>query len=332
VADDKGRVKLEDWTEAMNSTLKLDIKWELITPYVAKVKNNLINYTEFLDRFIVPVNKNIVDGIVSLVCAHIIEHKQKLKEFFEEVDVNKEGNINYEEMMDSLKKFDLGLSEDQLYDFMESFDSDKDGKISFKEFETRFGSTFKSVDNRESWLSEAINQMSLHFHKENKPIKHYFEKYDSNKSSKINYTEFSHLIKRHFKKLNLSKEQRHAFFVYLDKNESGNVTIEEFANVFEMGDIKASTWQYTVLQQLYDTIRLNKEELLSLFRHYDVSKDGKLDMNEFKAAMRTINSVNGKPLTNDQIKIMFRTFDKDNNGVIDYKEFLTSFKVVLKNE
>jgi len=273
-----------------------------------------------------------LDGIVRIVCSKIFQSKKLLKDFFAESDKNKDGKIDFGEFSDALNKFEIGLSDGQLYDFMTSFDKDSDGNIDFDEFEQRFGAELTTFMGEEEWFIKAIHQISESFRSKKKPIKHYFDIFDSNKSGRINAKEFSSMIKKYVGTLKLSKPQKDYLFKYIDANNNETITFEEFSNTFTIRDVKADTWQYTVLLKIYDTIRKSKNQLLSLFRKFDLNGDGKIDKSEFKTSLKTVNSLLGTPINQEQIEVLYKTIDSDNNGSIDYAEFFDIFKVIGKTE
>jgi len=332
VADGHGKVTVEDWKKVMEKVTELKLEWDLILPYLAKVKKEKINYTEFIDRYSVPINDTILQGIVNLVCSQMFANKQNIQQFFDESDVDQDGKISFDEFLKALKQFNLGLSDDQLYDFMSSFDSDNDGQISFTEFEERFGTSLVNLQITDKWVVNAVKHIAVFFHSKTKSLKSYFDKYDTNKSNFVSRKEFSNMIKKYFSDLKLSKAQRHQLFDYIDINKKKGITFEEFSETFTIRDIKVDSWQYNVINQLYDTVRNNKSQLLGLFRHYDTNNDGHLDKSEFKLSLQALNNIRGKPLTTEQINILFKTFDKDKDNSINYNEFMDSFKVIVSDE
>jgi Ca2+-binding EF-hand superfamily protein len=57
--------------------------------------------------------------------------------------------------------------------------------------------------------------------------------------------------------------------------------------------------------------------LLELFSKYDLSKDSKLEINEFNKLMLEIDS----KLTQEEVQYIFDKFDEDHNRIIDFDEF-----------
>jgi len=215
---------------------------------------------------------------------------------------------------------------------MSSFDKDSDGNIDFDEFEQRFGPELTNCMGEEEWFVKAIHQISETFRSKKKHLKHYFDRFDKNKSNTITYKEFSSMIKKYVKNLKLSKQQRQYLFKYIDTNNNEAITFEEFSNTFTIRDIKADSWQHHVLHKIYDTIRKSKDQLLSLFRKFDLNNDGKIDKSEFKTSLKALNHILGEPMDLEQIDILYKTIDVDNNGNIDYSEFFNLFQVMAKTE
>jgi len=190
------------------------------------VKKEKINYSEFLSTYTVPIDDSLVDGVVKLVCNQMYANKKNIQDFFNESETDKDGKkITFEEFEKTLKDYDLGLTEGQLFDFMSSFDTDNDGKISFDELEDRFSTTLANLETQEEWIVNAVKTIAQHFSSQpNKSLKQYFDSYDTKKDNKILQPEFSNMLKSHFSQLNLSKAQRHQLFDYLDKKKKKNVS------------------------------------------------------------------------------------------------------------
>jgi len=115
----------------------------------------------------------------------------------------------------------------------------------------------------------------------------------------------------------------------LIKKKEKCITFDEFYDAFKIRDVKASSWQFDVINQLFDSIKNNKAQILTLFRLFDTNDDCKLDETEFRNALQSYHTINGHPISLEQVIVMFKTFDKDDDGMIDYNEFFSQFKVVV---
>jgi len=64
-----------------------------------------------------------------------------------------------------------------------------------------------------------------------------------------------------------------------------------------------------------------KLDLKSVFKSFDINKDGSVDKSEFKIAMESL----GVDLPADEFEAVFNRFDKDHDNTADYKEFVDTF-------
>ncbi|XP_028764065.1 probable calcium-binding protein CML18 [Neltuma alba] len=63
------------------------------------------------------------------------------------------------------------------------------------------------------------------------------------------------------------------------------------------------------------------EELRWVFAKYDTNKDGKITLEEYKAALKATN----KSIPNEEAEKSFQVMDSDGDGFIDFKEFLEMY-------
>ncbi|KAK4262289.1 hypothetical protein QN277_027869 [Acacia crassicarpa] len=69
------------------------------------------------------------------------------------------------------------------------------------------------------------------------------------------------------------------------------------------------------------SVQPKSEELRWVFAKYDTNKDGKISLEEYKAAMKAIN----KSISNAEAEKSFQVMDSDGDGSIDFKEFLEMY-------
>ena len=100
------------------------------------------------------------------------------------MDTNFDGTISVEEFSEALKKFDLGLTENQIYDFVSSTDENKDGVISYTEFLKRFSSHDNDV-----FISENISVWLKNLRSKFTTLTQMFDKIDKNGDGIIDFRE-----------------------------------------------------------------------------------------------------------------------------------------------
>ncbi|XP_027347644.1 calmodulin-like protein 1 [Abrus precatorius] len=69
-----------------------------------------------------------------------------------------------------------------------------------------------------------------------------------------------------------------------------------------------------------------QEEMKWVFEKFDTNKDGKISIEEYKAAMRTM----GLGLGDTEAVESFQAMDSDGDGFIDFKEFMEMFNLEEK--
>ena len=111
----------------MSSVLHLSIPWLKLQPYLADSDaDGNINYTVFLERYQLYSQSIIGDAwqeaVIEKICMKIYEASGDLVEEFKKYDLDGDGKVSYEEFMTGIQKYNLGLTNDQIYDLMRSID------------------------------------------------------------------------------------------------------------------------------------------------------------------------------------------------------------------
>lgn len=131
----------------------LSIGWNQINKYTTLnlMEKSVINFTAFrltenetrtfADQFkSLDVNS---DGVLTLeeiqkgieMCSFGPKvQKEEMKKMFKEIDVDKNGLINYTEFISALLDYNKVVKKEQLLECFKSYDTDENGKISFEEF------------------------------------------------------------------------------------------------------------------------------------------------------------------------------------------------------
>lgn len=320
----------------MKNVLELDINWKSLRPYLAKREpdvKTLINYTKFLDRFQISLDKGFMKDwqrdCVTHFCGKFLEHQTDIQDAFNSIDTDGNGFLSYQEFVTAIKGFDMGLTETQLYDFITSIDTDRNGQIDYSEFKTRFGHEFGKAQTHSNWIKTTVNELAKKIVTKHKSIKESFLTFDSDGDHRISYREFSNILKRDLDGEQFSPEHRRELFQYIDENNSGAISYKEFKAAFAIGDTKDNTWENLIIQRVCDAIRKSKVQLKAVFRDMDKDKSGTLDVLEFKAGLEAMNILLEHPMTDMQIHKLHKALDKDGDGTINYDEFLKSFEVKL---
>lgn len=207
-------------------------------------------------------------------------------------DSDANGYIDYEEFMAALKKWDTGLSEQQVYELMRSADSNEDSRIDFKEFSARFEVIFTDVRSNRMG---SIDHGSVHA-QDAEPMDVDAMPPPAPTRSRRSSSLSEKLVRRysdHDKSLNPVPAQ-----------SIGNSTME-------------------LLQRIGQIMFTQQVSLSALFTEFDTNGDGVLQDNEFYAALRKL----GMDMTSDEQASVMAAVDIDQGNTIDYKEFVAAFRV-----
>ena len=149
-------------------------------------------------------------------------------------------------------------------------------------------------------LKIIINQLN---EKEIKNLKEAFLAFDQDNSGKISYQELKIVM----------------------KNCGYDGTEEELKNIMKTCDIDENTYIYYsefITATLDKKVYLNKENLYSAFRYFDVDNSGFITYDNLKEAMAR----GGKLLPEDELMEMINENDLTKNGKISYEEFVEMMK------
>jgi len=159
----------------------------------------------------------------------------------------------------------LNYSEiDKLHEIFIQLDEDNDGCINFQEFQNAFNLLEKEKNELDSENNNSINDFGT---KKESLYQKYFMAIDTDRSKKINYSEF--IAAAMDKKFYEDQTRLLEIFENFDSNRDGKLSISEFEKVLNISpDYKASH------DDSYQSFR--KE-----FEKYDLNHDGEIDYNEF---------------------------------------------------
>jgi len=230
---------------------------------------------------------------------------QEVSSIFTMADTNQDNEINYVEFVsflfpaaaDGLAKFRsrLGAITDVKVAF-KRFDADGDGSISVLELKNGAGAGFTSGE-----------------------IAAVFALGDSDQDGSISFAEFAQLVLpsardkvSQLKKSFSTPNDVQAAFNRFDVNRDGKISCEELRNGLTSSGL-----------------RMNDQEVMTVFAIADVDGDGEISLNEFLALMGfgqvTSSRVSGSNITKvsniHDVKTAFRKFDINNDGHLDQNEF-----------
>jgi calcium-dependent protein kinase len=141
---------------------------------------------------------------------HNIRHTEqieKLKNIFEFLDIDKDGELTYSEIKKAILKIfpDEYMTEEKINYIIDKMDENKDGVISYEEF-----------------LRVTIDEKIL---LEKNNLKMAFDKFDLNKDGKLSKEELLNILDKG------SSEYIDSFLNLIDKNKDGYISFEEFCHL-----------------------------------------------------------------------------------------------------
>lgn len=156
----------------------------------------------------------------------------------------------------------------------------------------------------------------------------------------VKKTKFSNAMLTHLTQKSMSEEEYLSLaktFRFIDKNNDGVLTIDEFKQALKETDNKSVdeasikaiiqqadmdgdgtiSWKELLLATTARHLAAKEERLWRSFKSLDLNGDGKLSVDELRGALEK---------DTEEIKALIAEVDKDQNGMVDYDEFLSMFE------
>mgnify|MGYP005847252107 CR=1 FL=1 len=236
--DEEGLISVEEWIETMQDVLDLrDISWYDLQPQLAPTipANNgggeeKIDWREFLIDNTTGIMATLEDDHFST----LVDHKDKILEIFEYLDVDQNGVVDKSEFKAGAHILNKHLSPDQqitdLDGLFAKFDSDDNGFIGLKEF--------REVLSHSEMLSNVVDTVGHHemgvLEQNHEMVRMAFDFLDRDGSGSINYDKFQQGIQLLNQQLgeHHQLENTRELFNLLDADGSGSISLNEFHRIF----------------------------------------------------------------------------------------------------
>ena len=197
---------IKDSNKRMNTNQALKHAW--IKKFHLKKDSNLLNNNS-IDTILHFAKKNALQKEISYFIAKVSSEKDinKLKIFFNQLDVDHNGSLTLEEIEKGFKEINIGITEKELKQIWEGLDFHKDGLVNYSEFLAAMSSTYNFQKEEKLWavfnffkdnknkdqinyesVYNAAKTLNLNINEED--IKKCFEKYDES----IDFMTFKKLI------------------------------------------------------------------------------------------------------------------------------------------
>jgi len=195
------------YTERMTSTECLEHAW--INKFCIKKNSNLLN-NDTVDTLLDFANKNALQKEIYYFIAKISSENDinKLKQFFNQLDVDNSGTLTIEEVEKAFKQIHIDITDEELKQIWEGLDFHKDGQVNYSEFLAAMVSSYNFQKEEKLWsvfnlfkegnksknyitydsLYNAAKALNLNINESE--IKKCFEKYDE----EIDFEKFKKLI------------------------------------------------------------------------------------------------------------------------------------------
>ncbi|CAM9129165.1 unnamed protein product [Discosporangium mesarthrocarpum] len=356
-----GRISKVQWANGLKLVLQLDVPFLSYVERLVDVEDDgTINYTKFLERYMVQVNglnaAHWQDAIVDQICERmfVAMGAGDVGAAFNYFDTDGDGNIEYEEFVNTLKTLDIGLSDDQIFELMRGLDKDCDSTIDLQEFASRFEAVFTRLNaKQDAEISNAIKsrrcsliltpdqdklmvELIAKILKKHRTMDRAFSAFNSEGKDQFTYEELATHLK------NVGGEFDRATLISLiediDTDNDKLINKAEFKRAFRVTDRRGSTGRRSTLIHETDDLmaRLNKTENenalsdSSAGSSEDDADQGRI-MQDVGWQEGVIQSVSNFMFQNrNQLASTFRQFDVDNSGEIDREEFRTGMRAMNK--
>ena len=195
------------YQERMTTSECLEHAW--INKFCIKKNSNLLN-DDTIDTLLDFANKNALQKEIYYFIAKISSENDiiKLKQFFNQLDVDNSGTLTIEEVEKAFKEIDIDITDEELKQIWEGLDFHKDGQVNYSEFLAAMVSSYNFQKEEKLWsvfnlfkegnknknyitydsLYNAAKALNLNINESE--IKKCFEKYDE----EIDFETFKKLI------------------------------------------------------------------------------------------------------------------------------------------
>jgi calcium-dependent protein kinase len=138
------------YSERMTTAECLEHAW--INKFCIKKDSNLLN-NDTVDTLLDFANKNALQKEIYYFIAKISSESDinKLKVFFNQIDVDNSGTLTLEEVEKAFKAIDIDITNEELKQIWEGLDFHKDGQVNYSEFLAAMVSSYNFQKEEKLW-------------------------------------------------------------------------------------------------------------------------------------------------------------------------------------
>ena len=140
----------KSYQERMTTAECLEHAW--INKFCIKKNSNLLN-DDTVDTLLDFANKNALQKEIYYFIAKISSESDiiKLKQFFNQLDVDNSGTLTIEEVEKAFKEIDIDITDEELKQIWEGLDFHKDGQVNYSEFLAAMVSSYNFQKEEKLW-------------------------------------------------------------------------------------------------------------------------------------------------------------------------------------
>ena len=140
----------KNYEKRMTTSKCLEHPW--ITKFCLKKNSNLLN-NDTVDTLLDFANKTALQKEIYYFIAKISSEDDinKLKQFFDQLDVDSSGTLTIEEVEKAFKQIDIDITDVELQQIWEGLDFHKDGQVNYSEFLAAMVSSYNFQKEEKLW-------------------------------------------------------------------------------------------------------------------------------------------------------------------------------------
>lgn len=351
-----GTVSVEACLEGMREVVQAKLPWDdFIGELAEPERDGTIRYRTMLARYRVSHDDDAWQNVLFADLHDALSHKA-LKDTFAFFDINEDGIVTYDELLQVLSRYSMGTAEASLQQLARRLLGGKE-LLQTEELLAHFQVQYHQVARNDgkarhppAWAASLLDTVARQCALRKRDTVQLFRSFDSDGDGFISYAEFQQAM------LHLGGYAKGDQFDriekmlddlarWVDHDSRGSINYLDFIAAFRRieGEAPAAgagpSLDQTFISELMDDlchmIHKHRWSLETAFAHFDVNSDGVLTVEELGLALKALSDAPFESsgasaasanlsLNLEQTKRLAAALDRDGNGYIDYNEFLAA--------